>query len=475
MGQMVSAGVFVKNNVYFTECSCGFKGLTTGKCQKCHKKVQVLLKKDETDKCYLKKKTKTEKFITYTFDYITFNSWDKFKKEATPFELIFDIKKGKTTLVEKITDEKTDLSDGQSYYGKLPIFTVRYTNNNVINEIEWLIDAPFIKDFLKDAFKERNIQYKKVEDYLKDGELLQTAFILLHYPVLQHFPSFKIKSLPKTEALQEGLKNSHSSNDVWKLLTGSKSKTIKKLATNETRLNFLIFWGEKLKRPESFEYLIKTLNGKERIKDYKMIRNFNELCNPELVYKAIDFISNIYEDETLWLRKVRKLVSDRYQTEEELLRILTDIGRMLNVIEKDEPDYKPASFLNIITLHDELSFRMKTGNNNNTVYHYDDKTKELEKVIDQYEFILVPDSYSLVNAGREMRICVGSYHYDVVNKECIIVFVKKDNKLEACIEITNDEIVQAKTSCNHLPEGNLKDAILTYAKKSNLKINTFDL
>jgi hypothetical protein len=70
---------------------------------------------------------------------------------------------------------------------------------------------------------------------------------------------------------------------------------------------------------------------------------------------------------------------------------------------------------------------------------------------------------------------VGSYDQKVLDKKCVIVFVIKDEKIEACLEIYNHNVIQAKTFCNHSPNFELRDVILKYVEQKKLQINTYDL
>ena len=103
---------------------------------------------------------------------------------------------------------------------------------------------------------------------------------------------------------------------------------------------------------------------------------------------------------------------------------------------------------------------------------YEDSVKSLECSICGFEFRLAKNKKELVNTGSNMSICVGmqSYTDAALNRELIIVLMKKDEKEIACIELTpNMEMVQCKGKANSLLSEEAAEAVRQWAEENNIK------
>ena len=90
---------------------------------------------------------------------------------------------------------------------------------------------------------------------------------------------------------------------------------------------------------------------------------------------------------------------------------------------------------------------------------YTDEEKSLEWENGVYKFCLPEDTNRLVDIGSKMNICVGHLYRDkAVNKECTIVYAKKDEEYELCIEVLKHNnrfrVVQRSAFNNRNPHGN---------------------
>ena len=90
---------------------------------------------------------------------------------------------------------------------------------------------------------------------------------------------------------------------------------------------------------------------------------------------------------------------------------------------------------------------------------YTDEEKSLEWENEGYKFCLPEDTNRLVDIGSKMNICVGHLYRDkAVNKQCTIVYAKKADEYELCIEVHkhNDRfrLVQRSAFNNQDPHGN---------------------
>ncbi len=77
-----------------------------------------------------------------------------------------------------------------------------------------------------------------------------------------------------------------------------------------------------------------------------------------------------------------------------------------------------------------------------------------------YKFCLPEDTNRLVDIGSKMNICVGHLYRDkAVNKQCTIIYAKKANEYELCIEVSKHNnrfrLVQRSAFNNSDPHGNV--------------------
>ena len=89
---------------------------------------------------------------------------------------------------------------------------------------------------------------------------------------------------------------------------------------------------------------------------------------------------------------------------------------------------------------------------------YSDEEKSLEWENGGYKFCLPEDTNRLVDIGSKMNICVGHLYRDkAVNKECTIVYAKKADEYELCIEVNKHNnrfrLVQKSAFNNSVPKG----------------------
>lgn len=157
---------------------------------------------------------------------------------------------------------------------------------------------------------------------------------------------------------------------------------------------------------------------------------------------------------------------------------LGSMARSYDYIKELMPGYTLPKRLRLKDIHDTLEKDYKKLKENAFEYHYDKKVQDkLNKEIDGFKFTLATTSEELVSVGTKMSICVGGYTSNVARKDCMIVYVTKDNKYVGCIEIKpNGEINQAKAFQNNYFEGELLKAFDEYAEMLQLDThNCYDL
>ena len=129
-------------------------------------------------------------------------------------------------------------------------------------------------------------------------------------------------------------------------------------------------------------------------------------------------------------------------------------------------------------LHDTIMTIYNKQNHENIVFDYKDKSLNLCGRLGGLQFLLPPDSDNLLELGKRMKNCVGSYKERVATgKVDIVAAFNRDMRPLICIEIDNGEIVQAKLACNKRvnEKAELNQLIIDYAAKKNLAINTSDV
>ena len=129
-------------------------------------------------------------------------------------------------------------------------------------------------------------------------------------------------------------------------------------------------------------------------------------------------------------------------------------------------------------LHDTIMTIYNKQKHENIVFDYKDKSLNLCGRLGGLQFLLPPDSDNLLELGKRMKNCVGSYRERVANREVdIVAAFNRDMRPLICIEVDNDEIVQAKLACNKSvkKKAELNQLIIDYAAKKNLTINTSDV
>lgn len=89
------------------------------------------------------------------------------------------------------------------------------------------------------------------------------------------------------------------------------------------------------------------------------------------------------------------------------------------------------------------------------------------------ELILPKDNYELSAWGKELHHCVGGYSRSVESKYCLILGVKKENKIKYCIELRQNKIQQFRGTCNCDPDADDKKVVLDNLKEFKIEPGTY--
>ena len=95
----------------------------------------------------------------------------------------------------------------------------------------------------------------------------------------------------------------------------------------------------------------------------------------------------------------------------------------------------------------------------------------LEDDIDGYSFRLPKNSFQLCEIGTALHNCVASYAEKVFKKKSTIVYVKRDDKYQLCIEVQGNEIVQERADRNAAPSSEEKIILQKWHERHGLKTN----
>ena len=121
--------------------------------------------------------------------------------------------------------------------------------------------------------------------------------------------------------------------------------------------------------------------------------------------------------------------------------------------------------------HDVLSKVITQLKNTNIGFTYTPEELSLKDSIKGYDFILPKDSDTLNVIGNELNNCVAGYKMRVLEKSCIIVYVKKDNKIVLCIEVRNNTIIQQRAKNNSDPNLEERKVLDLWSQKHKLYYN----
>lgn len=136
--------------------------------------------------------------------------------------------------------------------------------------------------------------------------------------------------------------------------------------------------------------------------------------------------------------------------------VIEDTSMFFNIIKSKNPKLLKNELFhgNIDEIHDALSDVVSKLDSANEIISYMDEDKKFDLDIDGFSFRRAVDTYELIDVGKKMHICVGSYKHLVLERKCLIIIARdKDSKPVMCIELTPNggkkyTLKQAKDYCN---------------------------
>jgi hypothetical protein len=130
-------------------------------------------------------------------------------------------------------------------------------------------------------------------------------------------------------------------------------------------------------------------------------------------------------------------------------------------------------------LHDWMSLNHKRQTHVNKKFDVPEHiVRRLSMQSNRLKFFLPQESMELLEAGHTLHNCVASYGMHMVDNKLWIVLVADDKGgLAACLEIKQNELIQAKLDRNMPVSSNaeINNAILAWSTEAGIKINTSDI
>ena len=205
----------------------------------------------------------------------------------------------------------------------------------------------------------------------------------------------------------------------------------------------------------------------EKLMDADSQKIFAASC-PYTMYPALEgdigFLFQFYDEKTVAKLMKGRFSSERgcYTTSDALhyMILLNEGGNLTqNVIDKIGNEGFTAYNHNLLMRIFRETQPAEEEHFENKNISYSDEEKSLEWENGGYKFCLPEDTNRLVDIGSKMNICVGHLYRDkAVNKECTIVFAKKADEYELCIEVHKHNerfrLVQRSAFNNQDPHGN---------------------
>lgn len=156
----------------------------------------------------------------------------------------------------------------------------------------------------------------------------------------------------------------------------------------------------------------------------------------------------------------------------DIISTLRDYSRMaLDVYGANYEKYPE----NLKEAHDEVSkLHRERAVTINAQKFVDTIDKTLEWKSKEFVVVYPKTADEVVEEGKRLRHCVGSYIQSVVNGECKILFLRKKDEVDSpyvTIEISGGNIRQARGYANASPQYDARMALKDYAKEKKLMYN----
>lgn len=249
-------------------------------------------------------------------------------------------------------------------------------------------------------------------------------------------------------------------------------KSIKKLCMQDpsTNLTLATFAGKCGLKDENSFLKILLMN-----KDHKWAV-CNKLSDEKFFRFAKKFIKA--KGENAFVKQIIEgKVNIMADTANMYYRIQRDAEHMLPLLDNGKPFWEKK----LSIMHDELSFLVAKIKYANKEIPYTDAELAAEDVVDGFSFEYAKDTNALVECGQTLKICVAGYRDRCLNKQCNILFIKKDGEFVGCSNVGFSEnkknpfaLYELKGYRNNNLHGDIAQAVRTWVSKHKVAVNTDD-
>lgn len=165
----------------------------------------------------------------------------------------------------------------------------------------------------------------------------------------------------------------------------------------------------------------------------------------------------------------------------EAAQLWNDYLRMMVVLEADMTDRRTVYTNSLKREHDKAARRAGLIKNKKEMEKFNEVIKnekytKLAYADEDYTVMLPASASDLLEEGRKLNHCVGSYISRVAHGQTKILFIRETNKpdIPLCtMEVRDDEIIQVRGFSNHAPSNKVQLFVNRYAKKFDLAANYY--
>ena len=138
-------------------------------------------------------------------------------------------------------------------------------------------------------------------------------------------------------------------------------------------------------------------------------------------------------------------------------------------------DFDFTQNYNIDEMHMHFALLLSKQEHQNRVIDYTKKERNLEISNNVFSLLLAKDTHELIDIGKIMSICVGSYAYRVIENHCTIMILRSNDAPVGCVELRGGAVVQVKGPYNKLLQGSERAFIMKWVEVKGLAVTTKDL
>lgn len=389
--------------------------------------------------------------------------------------IVMNTKTGRTYKLndfDLITKKKTNMK--HSPFMSLSSWNMRYNDLLKVNigiedfykigeTIEKSVEGaiPF-KEYAKGCFKNNNETYRILIAY--NTNPFVSFNVLNNMYLIKQDAKLALNNYDRTFSKKFNCKITRNANveqEMIKFLTSEGlSKKFINLKINGVTENSFI------QDKKSYDQILNMTSLKDKNNKWKLVEAYFKhdysVSTIENFFntKIYDALSKMHKENDIVNAVVK--IRDSYE--------LGSMARSYDYIKNAMPAYELPKRLRLKEISDTVNSDCKKLKDKSFDYNYDESIKELlNKEIDGYKFTLATTSDELVEVGSRMNICVGSYTENVARRDCMIVYMTKNDKYVGCIEVRPDgKIMQVKAQHNNMFTGEMLSVFKKYVDITEL-------